>query len=220
MTETEMTERVARAMYDAQHMTVVTLMLPTRDQVETDFAMSLGTFMYVEGMLGKRNLRICNERSCYIDSNRNVIAKNAVALGDDYVFAIDSDMMFPPDALERLLAADKDIVGATYARRQPPHRLIGAAKDRVKSLTPDGGLQEMIRLPTGMLLIKTKVFKALPYPWFKISYLEDGSTQGEDINFCILAIEHGFDIWCDPKLTSELGHVGRKVYRSTSQAAD
>ena len=55
----------------------------------------------------------------------------------------------------------------------------------------------------GWVLIKKGVFEELPYPWFapKMQEFESGAVQdmcGEDVSFCLDAIEKGYEIWCDP----------------------
>ena len=68
----------------------------------------------------------------------------------------------------------------------------------------------------GWLLIKHGVFEheGLPYPWFapKMQVFESGEVQdmcGEDVSFCLDAIEAGFEIWCDPKI--RVGHEKTRV---------
>ncbi len=68
----------------------------------------------------------------------------------------------------------------------------------------------------GWLLIKNGVFehKGLPYPWFapKMQVFESGEVQdmcGEDVSFCLDAIEAGFKIWCDPRI--RVGHEKTRV---------
>ena len=68
----------------------------------------------------------------------------------------------------------------------------------------------------GWLLIKNGVFEheGLPYPWFapKMQVFESGEVQdmcGEDVSFCLDAIEAGFKIWCDPRI--RVGHEKTRV---------
>ena len=68
----------------------------------------------------------------------------------------------------------------------------------------------------GWLLIRKGVFEheGLPYPWFapKMQVFESGDVQdmcGEDVSFCLDAIEAGFKIWCDPRI--RVGHEKTRV---------
>jgi len=66
----------------------------------------------------------------------------------------------------------------------------------------------------GWVMIKKGVFENLPYPWFapKMQVFESGAVQdmcGEDVSFCLDAIEAGDDIWCDPRI--RVGHEKTRV---------
>ncbi len=66
----------------------------------------------------------------------------------------------------------------------------------------------------GWVLIKKGVFEKLPYPWFapKMQVFESGNVQdmcGEDVSFCLDAIEEGMEIWCDPRI--RVGHEKTRV---------
>ena len=66
----------------------------------------------------------------------------------------------------------------------------------------------------GWVMIKHGVFEQLPYPWFapKMQVFESGAVQdmcGEDVSFCLDAIEEGYDIWCDPRI--RVGHEKSRI---------
>ena len=68
----------------------------------------------------------------------------------------------------------------------------------------------------GWVMIKKGVFEdeKMKYPWFapKMQIFESGSVQdmcGEDVSFCLDAIEAGYDIWCDPRI--RVGHEKTRV---------
>ena len=68
----------------------------------------------------------------------------------------------------------------------------------------------------GWVLIKNGVFEheQMKYPWFapKMQIFESGEVQdmcGEDVSFCLDAIEAGFEIWCDPLI--RVGHEKTRV---------
>ena len=61
----------------------------------------------------------------------------------------------------------------------------------------------------GWVMIANGVFenKEMKYPWFapKMQVFESGDVQdmcGEDVSFCLDAIEAGYEIWCDPRISS------------------
>ena len=68
----------------------------------------------------------------------------------------------------------------------------------------------------GWVMIKNGVFEneKIKYPWFapKMQEFESGAVQdmcGEDVSFCLDAIEAGYDIWCDPRI--RVGHEKTRI---------
>jgi hypothetical protein len=66
----------------------------------------------------------------------------------------------------------------------------------------------------GWVLIKKGVFENLEYPWFapKMQVFESGAVQdmcGEDVSFCLDAIDKGYEIWCDPRI--RVGHEKTRI---------
>jgi len=142
---------------------------------------------------------------CYIEDNRNGLVNfflnSKIPL--THVLWIDTDMQFPEDGLLRLLAHDKDIVGANYRTRTPPYACAGIYEyGDTETMKP--GLRKMRQIPTGFLLVKFEVFQKLPFPWFKPGLHNEAR---DDVYFCRLAQEHGYDIWCDNDLSKEIVHI-------------
>ena len=167
--------------------------LPTTGLVKSMTAYDLFSL----GQHTKAVLEVIN--SCNVPKNRNFLAKLAVSGNYSHLLSIDSDMRFPPDTLERLLARDKDIIGVPYYKRQLP---LEPTYLPVSQESDD--LYECVHMGTGMLLIKTEVFKKLPQPWF------DYVDMGSDRHFCRLARQHGYKVWADP--TIKINHIGDYEY--------
>jgi glycosyltransferase involved in cell wall biosynthesis len=55
-----------------------------------------------------------------IDTARNTAAQMAMEMNCDYLMFIDDDVMVPPDTLEKLLLADKDIIAGLVIIRGYP----------------------------------------------------------------------------------------------------
>ena len=127
-----------------------------------------------------------------------------------------SDMTFPYGGLQRLLAHDKDIVGAFYNRRMPPYTTVGHLLHPAD--VSKGGLHRADIMPHGFVLAKREVYEKLPPPWYSEGYDPvyanaddpDGSV-GEDVSFSRKAVAAGIEIWCDADLTFEVGHIGEIV---------
>lgn len=146
----------------------VAVAIPSFDTWKADTSMALiglGTYTMTQGIA----LAFMNEKSSMVSKARNSLAEKAMQFGADYLLFVDSDLVFPADALCRLLAHGKDIVGATYNKRVPPYETLGHFLGPARDLSA-GGVVEADYMPGGFLLIKTSVLKALPQPWFFETY--------------------------------------------------
>ncbi len=188
----------------------IAVCFPSGDMVHADFALALA------GMLNSTpplDTPIVNNKSSIVAAARNDGVKRAREMGCDYILFLDSDMVFPRDTLHRLLVHREAIVGATYVKRVPPYPVLGTAAESEPTCDARG-LTEMLRIPTGCLLIRMSVFDALKPPYFRFVTDEaSGDIIGEDYDFCDRARQAGFHVWCDAKLSLLIGHVGQKVFR-------
>jgi hypothetical protein len=171
---------------------------------------------------GQRFLPL-EEEGALIDTARNRIFRKAQKEGADYLLFVDSDMVFPPDSLQKLIDLNADVATGVYFKRQAPHRpnvyhwtgkTTGVHKNYVDipkepfKVDSTGG---------GFLLISKRVLDE----WTKERYqkhgrpftrilADDGETgadhYGEDTSFCLRCKELGYEIWADP--TIKLGHKG------------
>jgi glycosyltransferase involved in cell wall biosynthesis len=112
-----------------------------------------------------------------VDRARNIIAMDALKGGFDYLLFLDDDNPVPPDALERFLEADKDIVSAPILGRHPEegrHKMCSYyAKEievggkplklyfKIDVFRDEGPLHKVDGTGTGCVLIKRKVLEAL-----------------------------------------------------------
>ena len=133
----------------------------------------------------------------------------------DYIFWIDSDMKFPIDAPIRLLKRNKDIVGANYRRRRFPNPnftgMQGVPGNYTEFQTTDNSpAMELIDvLPHGLVLVRREVYENIPQPHYLQEFVKEYNLEiGEDIYFCQLAKQAGYEIWCDQELSKETSHIG------------
>lgn len=205
----------------------VALAVPSHDHLHANFAMALASLMFYCG-LKDIPVGLVNAKGSLVQKNRNNAVAWAQANDCEAILFVDSDLTFPPQVLERLLAHERDIVGATYARRTPPHSNLAKPKGGRAGVV--NGLVEVDALPTGCLLIRMGVFEKLVRPYFRCGAVAEGETweglsgpmdTGEDYNFCIAARRAGFSIWMDTELSFELVHWGEIGYRlAEGDAAD
>ncbi|MBN3037234.1 MAG: hypothetical protein JW834_02200, partial [Candidatus Diapherotrites archaeon] len=140
-----------------------------------------------------------------LDEARNRIAKAALDSGCTHLFFMDSDMVFPPNALKKLLSLDKPVAGGLYFRTVPPYKpLLLQYKDggyKTMYEFPDNEVVPVDATGTGCLLIKREVLEKMMEPWFKFT------DVSEDFQFCRNARQSGFDIFVDTSVAC--GHLGK-----------
>jgi predicted peroxiredoxin len=141
-----------------------------------------------------------------LDAARNFLAEK---LPDDadYLLFLDSDTLPPSDAIEKLLAHDKPIVGGLYFMRMPPFWPLMMKRDAATGLYaaikdwPENSLVEVDSTGLGCLLIKREVFEKIEKPWFKFE-----PPLSEDFYFCRRARDAGYKIFVDTSVKCE--HLG------------
>jgi glycosyltransferase involved in cell wall biosynthesis len=183
--------------------------------VHADFMLSLLHLVQHTRMGGCR-AKVVNAKSAIVAEARNLAVAAALELGAEWLMFLDSDMIFPPETIVRLLAHEKAIVGATYPRRSRPLGFIGARADERPFSLEDRGLIEAARLPAGCLLIRASVFESLKAPYFRCAYDEEtGLILSEDFYFCDLVRGLGIGVWCDMDLSRQLQHIGSCRFQLT-----
>jgi glycosyltransferase involved in cell wall biosynthesis len=193
----------------------VAIAVPSGDMVHADFAMAYAQLCLASAAFP---LQLITVKSSIVAQARNNGVEHAREFGADYLLFLDSDMVFPPTVLLRLVLHRKDIVGATYTRRVAPFHALGS-KLAEQPAVLSGDLLEMHRIPTGCLLINMQVFNKLAKPYFRFDTDDKGQIVGEDYVFCDRAREAGFRIWCDAFLSREIGHIGQSIHRLPALAS-
>lgn len=159
----------------------------------------------------------------YLDQNREEISHSAIKDNYDYLFFIDSDMIFPTTILDILYEQYKDVIGAVYALRSGYEHGPCVYDYREEkgdfiqhSDWPLNKTYKVDGIGTGMLLIKIEALKKILPPRF--AYLECKTQDkygnrrrlGEDLSFCIRCREAGIKIYADSHAT--IGHLGEKAW--------
>jgi hypothetical protein len=129
---------------------------------------------------------------------------------------LDSDHSFPDLTAHRLLQHKRPIVGINASTRAAP--ILPTARKRLGEFcvtTPEStGLERVWTIGFGLILIESRVFLAMPKPWFMIECRPDLSWLGEDAYFCHKAKEAGFVPFVDHDLTKETFHFGQVGFHS------
>lgn len=150
---------------------------------------------------------------------RNKICQAAIAGEFDYIFWLDSDMIFPSNTLEHMFTVCEEenidiLTGLAFRRRAPYTPCIFKELDRDENGKimfegfddyPDNKVFEVAGCGAACMLMKTDVLFDIAGAdgniWFNP---EEGA--GEDTAFCMRARKHGYKIFCDSRV--KLGHVG------------
>ena len=175
-------------------------------------------------------------KSPYISYARNILTAQFMKSDKDYLLFIDADVEFEPECPLRMVVAQKDIVCTPYRVKTNDPKVVRYTtsvpdNDNVKVLP--GGLVELTRGPSGMMLIHRRVFETLMknrpdleiqahqhvdlFPeGFKIfsfwdCIFKDGKWTGDDIAFCNLATENGFKLYAN--IESTMVHHGGYGYK-------
>ena len=185
--------------------------MPCYDTVARETALSLSMLCFRLGQQPPEGLEwfgIDWRSSSNLPESRHVLAVRALEKHRaTHILWVDSDMAFPKDALHRLLAHDRDIVGCNYPRRMPPH--ISSATDisgqPVKHSA--SGLESVSVIGFGVLLTRASVFtREYEMPLF--SHHDEQGYCTEDVTFCKKVRASGLEIWVDHDLSREVRHVG------------
>jgi hypothetical protein len=146
------------------------------------------------------------------EMSRNVIVENHLRENPDttHILFIDSDVVPPYGALQRMLGLDEDVVTAPtpiYYNKSLMWNVALPENDKAWFRMSDRLPQEPFytgRTGFGLVLVKRKVLEDIGWPWFHMEYQEMGESNvamktGEDVWFCLRAIEEGYKILADPE---------------------
>lgn len=142
---------------------------------------------------------------------RNSLVEQALDEGARYLLMLDTDQVYPPETLTRLLSHGKRVCGVrVHSRWEPFAPVFYRGTVGEYQWIPDeemygGGLVEVDATGTGCLLIDMEVFDLLAYPWFQFATNDRGGPVGEDIYFCSQVREAGVRIFVDTSI--EVGHM-------------
>jgi GT2 family glycosyltransferase len=139
-----------------------------------------------------------------------------------YLLMLDSDVLPPPDLIERLMADDKPVVGGWYRKKEKfaVKELDGSVKiyqrpvvydfsryDAEKGhyfygqrLEPGKGLERVDAMGAGCWLVKREVIEKIGRSPFSLN------ESGEDMCFCRAVYKAGYEVWVDWDIPC--GHAG------------
>lgn len=154
---------------------------------------------------------------------RNKIVKRAQAAGAEYLLMVDNDVILPPDALVNLLEGFPDVCLGYYAHRDGKNQYTGKTSickpgefnytwqytaEELQHLKGEGRKKMLIHGGgMGCALIKVSIFDRLPFPWYKWVTYDNGYSLSEDLYFCEICGQYGFQVYTDVRVGC--GHIFR-----------
>ena len=199
----------------------IAICIPARGQMEVATAFDLVAMCAYTIKTTKHDIDLFTSAGTLIFDQRNSLVKTALEIKADFLLFVDADMRFPKDTLKILMAHDKDIIGVNATTRSEPVKPTAknfiVNEDQSVDWLPiysnvRSGIEKADGIGCGVMLVKTKVFKAMEEPYFYFEQLGNNKILGEDIYFCIKAKDAGFDTWLDHDLSKGIKHIGQYVY--------
>ena len=196
----------------------ILIAVPCMDQLPAQFAHSLATLTSYG--IEDTQISVWFNLGSLIYTSRDQIAKKALLDEADLVMWFDSDMVFAPDTMKRMLKFIDDgadmVTGVYYRRTVPFTPTVFKTMDidyekQTASWTEFGEIPdepfEVEACGFGCVLMKTEMFAAV-FAQFGAMFSPIGNV-GEDIAFCWRARQCGYKIIADPSIA--LGHVGHTI---------
>jgi len=164
---------------------------------------------------------------------RNSITRRFLESDCTHLLMIDSDLVFSPEHVKRICAHDVDIVGGVYFKKQEgkPQIVCNTLNTPAPETRDNGDLVQVKYVGTGFMCISRRVFevmieklgedmryfldhdqKVTEYDfWRAAPYQYAGGFRrylSEDWWFCQKAMDLGFKIWMDLRVTLQhAGHI-------------
>jgi hypothetical protein len=191
----------------------VFLAVPCAETVRNEFAQCLA------GVSHHNAQKLIHSPSCFIvssvlhDSRNKLVmtfVNNEHIRDAEWMIFMDSDMVFPNDAVERLISHSSHVkvVGANYCSRIEPYKPT-AMKFGGNIFTEEKstGLEEAEGMGMGLVAIHRDVIETLEMPYF--DWITGKTTfLGEDVYFFNRVRQNGFKVYVDHDISKEVYHIG------------
>ncbi len=196
--------------------TSVSILVPTRDTVYSHFSYSLGNLIKTTTLMGIEVHLFFDASTILINQRENLI-NQAIEVKSEWALWLDSDMMFPPTTLLRLLAHNQDIVACNYMKRSYPFKSVAFMDTNDwESWVPLQSEDELLTVEAigmGCVLMRTSVFEKLNRPYFEYTYQpKTKDWGGEDFTLFKKLNGAGLQLKVDTNLSNEIYHIGTYAY--------
>ena len=219
----------------------VAICIPRYGDVKGAFAISLARLV-AHSLAGRPELEIeiFSISSSDLPQSRTDLLKDAIRWQARYLLWLDSDHVFPPDALLRLLEHELAVVGCNYPRRSAPTGPVAARVDgdgawqhvwTTAALAEAGAVEEVAHVGLGLCLmdmnllhqVKAHVEAGVGWehwaPFDRKLLPGTNARMGEDASFFEELRAAGVRIHVDHGLSWQVGHVHEQVLTNADAEA-
>lgn len=213
-----------RACGDAPPLRVL-IAIPAGPTVHAAFAVCLERLLlYTSQNCPDVGLSVAVQQGSLIAWNRAQLVARAHVEGAAAILWLDSDTIFPPDALQRLLAHELPFVAANYPTRKDPP--VPEALDengrRIATRPSSTGLERCDLVGFGcalerMAALREVVTKLGIRQSMDLSAVRQSArfnALGEDYYHRLLLAAAGIPRYVDHDLSQHVGHIGKRTYWS------
>lgn len=215
----------------------VAILIPRYGDTKGEFALSLGRMLiHSLGLAAPQRLEIeiFSVSSSDLPASRARLLQDAIQWQARYALWLDTDHVFPPDSLLRLLRHKLPVVGVNQARRTEPTGPVTMRYDAAgkmehvwttEALAKARAVEEVAHVGLAFCLLDMNVLHQVKAHvdangpgwdhWEPFDRkLMPGTTvrMGEDVSFFQELREAGVKAYVDHGLSWEIGHIGERVF--------
>lgn len=185
----------------------VFIAVPNMGTIQTDLVLRIIAWVY-----GAKCIFFPPQGYSPVSVARNLCVQEFLKQGYDYLFFVDSDTVPPPDAIKKLLAADKQIIsGVTCNLKLCEDGLLRPApmvmryvnkhnpEDGLMPIVKEEGVEEVDGFGMSCCMIHKSVFDGMEEPYFTERFVPEKGQKamGEDLLFCRRLKEMGIPLYAD-----------------------
>jgi hypothetical protein len=195
----------------------IAICTPVHGDPKAGFTKSLADMLIHVG--GRHEMAFFTYSGSMLDTSRNALLDQATRWGADFILWMDADHVFPPDTLDRLLAAGKQVIGVNFRRRdakaRPTATVLRDGKEALVASTPELAatcpVEQVVHIGLGICLVDMAVIRGLGAGAKRLFRFTEASS--EDIHLFRTLAEAGVPAFVDHALSLECGHIHEQVLR-------
>jgi hypothetical protein len=220
----------------------IAICIPRHGDTKGDFTVSLARMVaHTLKAEPRGEIEIFSVSSSDLPLSRTRLLQQAIQWQARWCLWLDSDHIFPPDALLRLLSHRLPVVGLNQARRTEPTGPVTMRFDAegrmehvwtTEALAREGKVEEVAHVGLAFTLldmnilhqVKAHVDKGAGWAkWEPFDRRRDpatGARMGEDASFMAELREAGVKIFVDHGLSWAVGHIGERIFTNADTIRD